>query len=39
MEFYRTVFGGELTTSTFAEFHRDVSGPTGISWIVNIAGA
>jgi len=21
MEFYRTVFGGELTTSTFAEFH------------------
>jgi uncharacterized glyoxalase superfamily protein PhnB len=51
MEFYRSVFGGELTMSTFAEFQAgddpalrgDSFGMCvdkfGVNWLVNIAGA
>ncbi len=43
MEFYRSVFGGELTVSTFGETWGDSFGMCtdrfGVAWMVNIAGA
>jgi PhnB protein len=42
MEFYQSVLGGELTTSTFGEFGASddpaEKDKFGTSWLVNIAG-